>query len=144
MKSKGRILVIEDNLDWQERIKGHLEESGFSIVVANNLDAAKKNIKKENFHVICIDLQMDEKTLSEDDFEGWELLKLAKETFSSVIVLSGFPGKKGENIIKAESKEYKAMKFFPKSNYDKHGFIKKITDLIKTRDLVFFKGKENS
>ncbi|MBD3340651.1 MAG: response regulator [Candidatus Lokiarchaeota archaeon] len=143
MVKKGKILVIEDNYQWSQRFKRILEKEGFKVQIANTKDEGLSILKKEFFHFATIDLQLDESTLVDEKFEGWDLLKnileLGLARTMPTMVVTGFPGDEKEynNRIKA-IRDYGATYFMKKSEWNKELFIETITNAIERLDVRFF------
>lgn len=70
--SKGRILIVEDNMDTYELVRFILEKNGYDTFLAMNgrdgVNAAKKQIPD----LIIMDLSMPE-------MDGWTAIRLIKE-----------------------------------------------------------------
>ena len=141
MKKKGKVLVVEDNKKWAKDIEKLLTENGFFVKVISNLDKALDILGKEYFHFATIDLQLDESTLIEEDFEGWQVMskivKIGENRTMPIMVLTGFPGEDNRNNKLKALTDYKALFFMEKSKFDKHEFIEKITRIVDQSDLRF-------
>jgi len=79
-----KILIIEDDIDFQETIKESFEKN-FEVFSARSLKEAREIIYKSMFSVVILDLILP-------DGNGMELLKEIKENFpfTEVIVLTGY------------------------------------------------------
>ena len=135
MNPKEKILVIEDNPKWSKRLKRVLEENNFSVVAATDKEAALEKLEKEKFHFATIDLQLDEKTLVDEKFEGWEILQkiidLGLNRQMPTLVLTGFPGEEASNNKIKALKEYQASFFMEKSKWDKKQFVNTVITAIR-------------
>ena len=138
MRGKAKVLVIEDNPQWANHLKGILEENGFLVKVATNAEQALKLLENEQFHFSTIDLQLDVNTLRDEEFEGWEILKkilsLNLKKSIKTMVLTGFPSV--YNIKKAllgSGADY----FMGKSEFDSEEFINRITININSLKVQF-------
>jgi PAS domain S-box-containing protein len=83
--SEGRVLVVDDQADYRNLMKAHLNRRGFEVEVAINGVEAMRIIKEqEPFEVLVADLMMPE-------MDGLELLRRAREHDSDlqVVVISG-------------------------------------------------------
>jgi DNA-binding response OmpR family regulator len=92
---KGKILVIEDDPNWQEDLKYYFESDGFYVDIVADLETAIIKIKNEMFHFITIDMRLDDKKdMNPDQFEGWELLQIVKklrvQNNTPVMVITGY------------------------------------------------------
>ena len=139
MKSmKGKVLVIEDNLDWQADIKEYLEFDGFHVEIANNLEAALKKVREHRFHFITIDMQLDEKNMEADKFEGWSVLELVKklriQDITPAMIITGF----GEHYKMLKSvKKVESLFFMEKGEFDRKTFLEIINREVERIDLRF-------
>ncbi|MBL1214826.1 MAG: sigma-54-dependent Fis family transcriptional regulator [Ignavibacteriae bacterium] len=86
MINKKKILIIDDEFEMLTSIEKilNLKES-YSVIAKQNSKDAIKLIKSEKFDLIITDLKMK-------DFDGIEILKTARDSFSDskVIVISGY------------------------------------------------------
>jgi ActR/RegA family two-component response regulator len=143
MKERGRVIVIEDDQDWQEILREYLEDAGFFVEVASSLETGLKKIKKERFHFATIDLQLEEDTLNPSEFEGWELLEkiinYRKGNKMPTMVITGFDK---AYIKHSEIKKLRGTFFMPKKNFDRKKFIEKVVSSIEALDDRFFDDKK--
>ena len=135
MKHRGKVLIIEDNPLWAKRLRRYLEKSDFSVTVASNKNKAIEFLKKQNFHFITVDLQLDEATQNTDDFEGWEVLKIAKDSFTPKMVLTGFPDQNQKNQSKALTKIFGVTFVMTKQDFDKTDFLKTVIGTVEKMNL---------
>lgn len=141
MQKRGKVLVVEDNPKWSNRLKEVLEENGFRVSVTKTKADALKILEKENFHFATVDLQLDEGTLDDRQFEGWEVMKkvfeVGADRMMPIMVLTGFPGDEdNDNRLKA-LREHKANFFMEKSKWDKKEFIDTVTKAVEYRNVHF-------
>lgn len=141
MKKRGKVLVVEDNLQWSNRLKKALKENGFSVTVKKTKTEALEILGRENFHFATVDLQLDESTLDDKKFEGWEVMKkvfdVGADRLMPIMVLTGFPGdEENDNRLKA-LREYKATYFMEKSKFDQDMFINTIIKAVERRNVHF-------
>jgi len=141
MKKRGKVLVVEDNLQWSKRLKEALEENGFYVVAKKTKTEALEILGKENFHFATVDLQLDESTLDDKKFEGWDVMKkvfdVGADRIMPILVLTGFPGdEENDNRVKA-LREYKATYFMEKSKFDQEKFIKTVIKAVERRNVHF-------
>jgi CheY-like chemotaxis protein len=137
VKERGKVLVVEDNQNWQKDIKKCLQKAGLFVEVVDNLNTAIYKIKNELFHFITIDMELIEGT-SPQAFQGWDLLaaikKLRIQRTTPVMVITGFEQdylelKKGKNID--------ALFFMGKGEFDDQKLIDIIINSIDKHDLHF-------
>jgi CheY-like chemotaxis protein len=70
--SKGRILIIEDNMDTYELVRFILEKDGYETFLAMNGRDGVNATNKQNPDLIIMDLSMPE-------MDGWTATRLIKE-----------------------------------------------------------------
>ncbi len=79
-KSRGRVLIVDDEIYIQEILRATLEEAGFECATVSNVDDALSALAAKDFDITFTDIRMPGK-------QGTELLKQIKETYPNVIVL---------------------------------------------------------
>jgi putative two-component system response regulator len=79
-KSKGQVLIVDDEIYIQEILKATLEDAGFECVTVSNAEAALSALASQNFDIAFTDIRMPGK-------QGTELLQDIKEAYPSVVVL---------------------------------------------------------
>ena len=86
-----RVLLVENRADWQNIVINTLEDRGYFWRVASNAQEALQELEQENFHLIILDLKLQEKEVPARSHEGWLLLDyLAQERPKTrVAILSG-------------------------------------------------------
>lgn len=132
MEAKAKVLVIEDNQRWSERLKRTLEENGIAAVTARSQEEAIECLGRDSFQFVTLDLQLDESTVVNEKYAGWEILKKIN-TFAPgkkmpTMVITGFPGDCQVDNQEKARQEYGVRYFMPKSHWDKDEFI----DIVKT------------
>lgn len=70
--SKGRILIVEDNMDTYELVRFILEKNGYDTFLAMNGRDGVNAAKKQSPDLIIMDLSMPE-------MDGWTAIRLIKE-----------------------------------------------------------------
>ena len=137
MIKRGKVLVIEDDISWQTKLKKYLEKEGFFVDAAVSLEEAKVKMQN-NYHYITIDLQLDTKTTDKEKFEGWEILQKVVNTSlkfrTPTMVVTGFDK---EYLEVKGIKGLCSFNFMSKSKFDKRIFVKKIIDAVDKIDLTF-------
>lgn len=132
------ILVVDDEKNIQNLLKGILSDEGYNVLTASNLVSAKELIKKEVFDIAFIDIWLP-------DGEGLELIKFIKEHSKDtyIVMISGHA-----NIpIAVEAIKEGAFDFLekPLSTDTIFAVIEKIEKEIKVKQsLEYYKGKEES
>jgi len=140
-KKRGKVLVVEDNPTWSNRLKETLEENGFHVVVKKTKTEALEIIGKEHFHFVTVDLQLDESTLDDKKFEGWEVMKkildFGVQKDMPIMVLTGFPGDEENDNQRKAYRDYEATYFMEKAKWDKKEFIDTVIKAVEYMDIRF-------
>lgn len=117
-----KVLIVEDDPEWQSHIKSCLSEVGFVCEIVAEYILAFKKLHMDPPSAIVLDLHLDEEERDEGELSGH---KLAKEAHSKGIPLVIVSGDSQPDIIIKSFTEYKTVHFFDK-----------VTFLEKKRDFV--------
>jgi len=79
-KSKGRVLIVDDEIYIQEILRSTLGDAGFECVAVGNAEEAMAALKSQDFDLALADIRMPGK-------QGTELLQDMKATYPEVIVI---------------------------------------------------------
>jgi len=135
---KGKVLVIEDDKNWQKDLRLFLERAGFHVEVADNLEDALRKVEKELFHFITIDMQLDERNNKAAQFEGWNILdtikRLRVHARTPTMIITGFTDK---YLALKKEKQSEGIFHMPKRGLDPDIFIRTVEDAVKRFDLRF-------
>ncbi|MBN1155642.1 response regulator [candidate division KSB1 bacterium] len=127
MKQIMSVLVIEDHEDWREQLKEYLEEEGFHVQVADDLETGLEKLHHHVYSLITVDLQLDESTKVANNYEGWtileEVIKQGKGRSIPTIVITGFD--KDYKELKDIKKKYGTYHIF-KKEFNRDEFIEKV------------------
>ena len=92
--SKGRVLVVENLPEWREELVEILHKAEYQVDSASSLMEALKKLNETLYHVLVLDIRLDETDQSESNNDGIELLDHLKTSGLSkaikVIILSAF------------------------------------------------------
>jgi DNA-binding response OmpR family regulator len=85
--TKSRILLVDDNAPLREGLAMILEDSGFEVVMASNVNDALKHIGAEHFDVLLSDLQMP------NAGDGLTVVSAMRHSNARAVtlILSGYP-----------------------------------------------------
>jgi len=96
MKSKAKILIVDDDIDFTESTKIILESKPYEVIVAHEGDEGLRKAKEENPDLILLDIIMPVK----DGFAAAEQLKKdAQLSKIPVLMLTAFSSKRQESSI---------------------------------------------
>jgi two-component system response regulator PilR (NtrC family) len=84
-KSKGKILIVDDEKSMCEVLEIFLKGEGYDAVVSNRGDKAIESVKKDVFNLVISDLKMP-------GISGFDLLKMIKEIapHTTVVIMTAF------------------------------------------------------
>lgn len=122
IKRRGyKILIVDDEIEYQKVMSLILEDLGYSIDTCSNGIEALEYIEKNSVQLILTDLKMPK-------MDGVELIKKVKEKYEdmNIIVMTAF----GSIESAVDSIKYGATDYFPKSG-DMKELILKIDRLAK-------------
>jgi DNA-binding response OmpR family regulator len=108
-----KILVIDDDRDFQETTRIVLENSGFQVVPAYNPEEGLRKVRSESPDLVILDVMMP------SDFEGFEVARKIREELEQVklpiILLTAVHGTKKVPYRFAPHEEWLPVDYF----YDK-------------------------
>ena len=137
-----RILVVEDDVTWQERLKLSLENEGYSVQIATSSDEALVRLRRKSFDLVVIDLKLNPWE-EEDRFSGMALLdRINQMTLERR--LAGIPTKVltayGTPALAQEALEKNGVfGFNNKTSFDSRKFIEEVKEVIARRPALWGK-----
>lgn len=89
-----RVLLVENRPDWQHIIAGILDQAGYFWRVAASAQDALLELEQESFHLVILDLKLQQGELPLSSSEGWLLLDYLVEARpkTRVVIVSGRAG----------------------------------------------------
>jgi DNA-binding SARP family transcriptional activator len=89
--STARILVVEDQPEWQELVGELIADEGYGFCQADNYEHALAWLNRESFNVIFLDMMLHEFDLPVQGGTGWQLLDYLVEQRprTKIVILSG-------------------------------------------------------
>jgi DNA-binding SARP family transcriptional activator/ActR/RegA family two-component response regulator len=86
-----RVLLVENREDWQQIVTAVLDEAGCFRRIARTAQEALREMERESFHLIILDLKLQQQALPLRSTEGWLLLDYLVEAQpkTKIVVLSG-------------------------------------------------------
>jgi DNA-binding SARP family transcriptional activator/CheY-like chemotaxis protein len=86
-----RVLIVEDETEWQDIVSEVLTDEGHSCSTAHNYESALAQLDQESFNVVFLDMMLAQFDLPVRGGTGWRLLDYLAEQRprTKVIVLSG-------------------------------------------------------
>jgi len=112
-----RVLLVENREDWQQIVAAELAASGFFWRIANNAQEALAEMEKEGFHLVILDLKLQQGELPLRSNEGWLLLDylVEKHPKTRVLILSG---RAGPSDVANLLTHYPVIGFVEKQSFD--------------------------
>jgi DNA-binding SARP family transcriptional activator/CheY-like chemotaxis protein len=134
MMGRPRVLLVENREDWQQIVVAVLEEAGCFWRVAPTAQEALREMAQETFHLIILDLKLQQPTLPLRSTEGWLLLDHLVETQpkTKIIVLSGkaTPGDVADLLT-----HYPIINFIEKQSFTPQALHEALAQAVQTPEL---------
>ncbi len=70
-KQKKRILIVDDDREIARLVRRHLEQAGYTVLVAHNGETAERALRREAFDLLILDLGLP-------DMAGWDLTRMIR------------------------------------------------------------------
>jgi DNA-binding SARP family transcriptional activator len=88
------VLVVENRPDWQQLVAAVLDQAGYFWRIAASAPQALAEMEAESFHLVILDLKLQQASLPMRSTEGWLLLDYLVERHpqTKVVILSGKAG----------------------------------------------------
>lgn len=122
--TQGKVLVVEDDEIWRERIfKRTLEAEGYEVLAIREYEALEEHLSPGAFDVVVVDIG-----LSEKDYQNIDGMKIIADIAQldphiPIIIVSG----RAAEGIKLDAPEFhRPRAFFEKETFDKKKFLKTI------------------
>lgn len=123
-----KILLVDDDLQFQQMLKQYLERNGFEVMTAANGKEAVELFKQDTFDLIITDIIMPEK-------EGIEtIIEMKKEKPEIKIIAISGGGRIDADDYLIYAKRFGACHTFTKP-IDRDAFISKIREVLTKSEL---------
>jgi DNA-binding SARP family transcriptional activator len=129
-----RVLLVENRPDWQHIVGKLLDESDCFWRVASNAQQALQELEQESFHLVILDLKLQENELPLRSTEGWLLLDHLVEARpkTKIVVLSG---RASAGDVANLLTQYPIITFVEKQSFNPEAIRQAITQVIQTPEL---------
>ncbi len=86
-----RVLIVEDETEWQNIVIELVTDEGHTCCVANSYESALARLGQESFNVVFLDMMLHEFDQSVRGGSGWRLLNYLVEQYprTKIIIFSG-------------------------------------------------------
>jgi DNA-binding response OmpR family regulator len=131
--SENKILVVDDQPNWQEAFKSILETIGYKVDIAETLNDAILKLSSISYLLLIVDVRLDDE--NPFDIGGLELVARTKSIFKNkkkpkVIAVTGFPNEVYENLLLKKLKVDCFMYKSPSAGFNVSHFKQKVDHLI--------------
>jgi len=115
-EGRARVLLVENRPDWQDIVIAVFENAGYFWRLAHNAQEALQELDKVGFHLVVLDLKLQQTDLPLRSNEGWLLLDELVEKYpkTKVVILSG---KAGPSDVADLLTHYPVIGFIEKGNF---------------------------
>ncbi len=125
MSRQGRILIVDDDLTWRERIMNVLRRGDFQVEAVPSCAEARIQLNTTLYHVLILDISMDKNDPRND--EGIKFLQELHQQKTTeaikVIVLSAHDTK---DRIRSAFRDYKVADFLSKANLNNQSMLEAV------------------
>lgn len=113
---RARVLLVENRQDWQDIVATILDELGVFWRVAANAQEALAELDQQGFHLVILDLKLQQASLPLRSNEGWLLLDdlVERHPKTQVLILSG---RAGPTDVADLLTQYPVIGFVEKQNF---------------------------
>lgn len=120
MKRRIRVLVMEDNRDWQDILLENLEGVGYQVDLAETTSQAQELLSRRFYHLLILDISMDGGGAANVD--GMDLLAELEHSGLTdavkIIMVTGYPEYMGQAF-----RRYNVSDFINKASFDEKAFV---------------------
>jgi len=118
MENEKRILIVEDEKNWQDLLHSIVEEEGYEAEIALSYGEALGELQRKAFSLAVVDLRLVSST-DEENLDGMALLGDAFDRRVPVIIVTGYGT---PTIVKKAYGEYGVFSFLEKKSFDSSRF----------------------
>jgi DNA-binding NtrC family response regulator len=126
---RGKILIVEDLIDWQELLRGLLEREGYQVEAVSTLQEAQDHIEHTgDLDLAILDMRLVETEETNED--GMRLLAQIREDQrpTQVIMITGHGTMETQ---RRAFREFHAFDFFRKEQFDSEDFRKGVREAVE-------------
>jgi DNA-binding NtrC family response regulator len=125
VQNQGTILIVEDDIDWQEELSSTLKSAGYECEIAGDYSTGLEKLRQNSPLTLVLDLQLRSDHLKDESFKGWELAQHALENNVPIVIVTGHP-----SVASARKayRQYKVIDFFDKMSLDSEELIRRVSE----------------
>jgi DNA-binding NtrC family response regulator len=129
MKTRGRVLVLDDDESWQNILSSPLSEANLLVDIASSTSLARELLSKNFYHIAIIDVSMMPNDAT--NTEGLQLLSEINQTGlgsgMEIIMISAYADKAR---LRESFRKYKVADFQDKFDFDQNEFLAEIWEIL--------------
>ncbi len=111
MKQETCVLIVEDSIEWQKRLRRHLERQGLAVDVAKNLAEVRDKLKENTYWLATVDIELGE---SDQNQDGLKVLEMLNQRDILAIVVEASTEKSGQASKSVIEETYRPFAYFYK------------------------------
>ncbi len=111
MKQETCVLIVEDSIEWQKRLRRHLERQGLAVDVAKNLAEVRDKLKENTYWLATVDIELGE---SDQNQDGLKVLEMLNQRDILAIVVEASTEKSGQASREVIEETYRPFAYFYK------------------------------
>lgn len=141
MATKGRILIVEDDPNWSDKLKSLLTSSGYDADVAETIDDALSIVKNRLYHVVLLDMELPQNSTSRTKTSdgGIQIVReLEKMGLSEAIEKIGLTKDWTPKNMHSAFANHFVADFLPKGEFDNDKFLEVLTNVFLKRVQINF------
>jgi DNA-binding NtrC family response regulator len=139
MQLSNRLLIIEDEPDWQDELVSMLSEAGYDCKVAADYATGLDELNQHKPSALVLDLKLRTKQAEHEEFMGWKLAERALKQEVPVVVVTGHP-----SIARANRafREFRVLAFLAKDSLTKEELTERVAEGVEVSRQRLFSGME--
>lgn len=123
MKKQGRVLVVDDMLDWSTAAVEALRNAGFEAEAVDTIDQARSALEQGLYHVLVLDIFFE----NDSNEQGLTFLReLDQQSLTEAIQVVMFSNYGTKERMRATFRDYQVADFIEKSPFDEQRFTEDV------------------
>lgn len=128
MTARRAVLIVEDDIRWQEVLREPLEDEGCDVTITGGYQKSRQALEERAFDLIILDLQLDE---SAPMLDGERLLAHISQRYPGTpcLIVSG----RGDiRVVRDAFKQYHVVDYIAKDMFDIPTFVDLVNAALKS------------